>query len=437
MNEKRYFAIELGRLTCGYDLQNQCTLIRRWSIAVTGPDDLSSSGLIDKALAQLEEDLRSSAEQAGYEAVMAAYAVPGDFSAKLVVAWELFWQRFPTLVEAKLKEKASQFINAFNIGLLEDSYEVSGLVLDATAGKATAQMYGEVYKAIGGQFKGDIGKAVNSYFEVLTTYNKLTTIEIHIEFPREITHVVAEATDAIEKLDDVKKALEDIPQRLVDLEATIEKEFQPTAKAIQDVVSGVALLVGGVGDKLAAQLQGAKLHIEFSPDVLKKLLPGEPRLDLKAATSGLERRLRAEAERLYTNLGNSINADIRAALGGLEAIRVRLQQAIDNCARDVVIVLKAEFDVASRAYDDARHKLDNLVVTLNAANLTGVANQLVTDAVSLTLQFVELNNVAEKALGDVEKNIEKAAEETARRVLSAAQDAVNAVRSAVGRVFGF
>lgn len=436
MNEKRYFAIELGRLTCGYDLQNECTLIRRWSIAITGPDDLSSSGLIDKALAQLEDDLRSSAEQAGYEAVMAAYAVPGEFSAKLAVAWELFWQRFPTLVEAKQKEKASQFIDAFSIGLLEDSYEVDGLVLDATAGKATSQMYIKAYEAIGRQLTGDIGKAVNSYFEILTLYNNLTTIDIHVEFPREITHLVAEVGDSVKKLADVTKALEDIPQRLVDLEATIEKEVQKTGKAIEDLVSGVALLVGDVGDKLAEQLKGANLHIEFSPEIFSRLLPGEPRLDLKAASNDLQNLLVAEANKLYSQLGDSINAETRGALARLEVIRAKLQQAIDNCARDVVIALQAEFSAATRIYDEAKNKLETLVTTLNAANVNDVADLLVKDAASLTQQFVTLNNVASGALGAVEQNIKNAAEETARRVLQAAQDALGAVGSAVKRAFG-
>jgi len=420
---RRYYEIELGRMTTGYDPKQKVTLVRCWSLAATGPDELSEGALDQHALKVVEQILREAAEQATYEAAVAANAVPGEFTAKLSTAWHVFWERFPTLVQTNANDQASRCINSFQIGLFEDVVSVEGLVLELEGGKATAKMYAKVYEMIRAEVDGDVGTALGQYFGLMNQYNDLMTASIRIEAPRELT-------DAIARTVEIAEAMEDIPQRLVDLADAAQGQ-------LREGVSSLVLQAGNVNKRVAEQLSRAGIPIDFTAAPLTQLLDGEPRLDLRATSEQLQRELQRATEEVFNNVGANITTRAQEALSRLEDIKRQLNDAIQKGARESVEALQGRFKEVSKDFESAQAQLTNLATQLKTTPVAAVAGALEAQSTALTASFAGLSTFTAGATAAVEARIQVIAREVAQEALRAAQRAVDEARNAVNRVFGW
>ena len=448
---KTYCAYELARLTVGYDPKERKTAVRQWSLAVTGPVELIGDDLSAAAREEVERVLRSAAEEALREAIAAAYAVPGELAAKLAAAWQVFSQRFPVLVQLKANEAAQAFIDAFAVGLYEVVLFEDGLVLDATAGKATAQVYRELYDKVRGAVGGDVGKVVGQYFDLMNRYNDLQSIELKIRAPREVEDALAEAARGAQ-------ALADMPQRLVDLTQALDDEAKRLAaevaalpdKASQEAqrlvaevqrlgtekVAAVVAQMGQFSQNLVKQLAQAGVRLEIDPNIVAALPVGMPRLDLNAA-GDLGGRLSSEAQKILQNLGAEAAKEVRKLLGGLDEVKQAIEVAIKAGAEQTVAQLKLEFERRAADFEDARKKLGAVEQKLRDGNFTAAAQSMAAEAAAVVLQADALSVVvqgAPAAVANVARDIaQKAYEAAAAAVERAAQDIGNTVR----RAFGF
>ncbi len=452
MLSKIYCSYELARLTTGYDAANKRTSIRVWSLAVAGPADLSASGLSQAARAEGERILRSAAEQALGEAAVAGYAAPGELSVKLGVAWQVFVQRFPVLVRAKAEAAIQAFVDAFSIGLHELVVLQDGLVLDASAGKATSEIYRKVHEQVRGVVGGDVGRAVDGFFDLLNRYHSLQSVELKIRAPREVVDALAEAART-------EQALRDVAQRAVDFSAAVDKEVQELKAQLDELpdkasreaqrlmtdiervggerLSATVAEVGRFSQNVCRQLEMAGVRIQsLDPAALRNLPVGLPRVDLTAAGE-LGAKLTQASGAILSNLGQGAAATAQEVYDELASLKQAIERAIEDGASEVVDELKKQFDARVLALDAAQASLSQVEQQLRAGNFTAVADRLADEAATLAQNLTGLQTVVRNAPDAVAARVAELAKQAYEAALRAAEEALNAVANGIRRALGF
>lgn len=410
-----FHKIELAAVTTGYDINSNETLLRQWALVATGPDpsEMSTGAITQKA----EGILRQAAEEAMYQAVLAAYAFPGEIAGRLAIAWEVFWQRFPTLVQSKSQEVFNTFVSLFEIGLAEDVIRKPGLVLKATAGEATAQLYAQFYDGVTNALPGDAKKVAEQYFSICKTINTAMQVDIDIEVPRPITDVLSDAANAV-------RQVEELPQRLADL----TEQLNALPDAARKQIDSVVLQAGGIVNSVAQQLVSVGLGIEDAGGRLAELAAGKPILDFTGSLAG---QLTANGQTLLNEGVVALRENVDRAVADANRISAEITNAINKGLTESVAALQGELNRASETVKDAvaalEHGRDELAkVVPGAAVLAELPG--VTAAANTAVQQVA--DLASRAPAQAAQRATEIAQETARAAAEAAAAAAQAIEKA-------
>lgn len=244
-----YFEYGLGKVTAGYDVQKNETEIRKFYLAAEGPGDLR-----DEAYAYC----RNCVEESLTLAASAAYATPGEASARLAAAIQVWNANFPKCMSGKAFAKA--LIKQFRIGVTERREREHGLVLTYSGGQFNAELYNAYYKELDKHLPGGDGaNLVRKFAELQAKFEAAKVVDINLKAPDEITNVGS-------RLVQIQK---DEAQKLVaSLAARIKDQARP--EKIAEAVPQVLKISQGVVTQIAAATQAFQ-NVE---NVLPRLPPG-------------------------------------------------------------------------------------------------------------------------------------------------------------------
>lgn len=431
MKTKVYYAVDLAKATTGYDPKAQQTLIRCWRLAATGPFELTQHGVEETLQAEVEEILRISAEAALWEAYAAAMATPGEVAARLAMAWQVFWNRFPALVQQNAKAAANRLIDAFSIGLQEVVVREDGLVLLLNSSNPTSQLYDKVYDWVGSQVGGDARKAVQLYAEINRQVSRAFTLDIEVRLPQEVSDFVAGAARVVE---DVSQ----LPQRLADLSTQIQKDLADIERGISTAVVQAGNLPRTVFEQLKMADVKFDLETEDASKRLDALVAGVPKLDWKTVDElgnpvALGKRLNDFGRDLLVRQAEALAAEAQRAQLELERLYTQLEEAVQRGATELVNNLSEYARELETEVNKVRATIGELNNSLQVNNL-----QVLPVNVSQTVQ------AAQQAVADVMNHVAtahqravKQAADIAKGLLDAAGNAVEEIKDRVRKTFGF
>lgn len=244
-----YFEYGLGKVTAGYDVQKNETEIRKFYLAAEGPGDLK-----DEAYAYC----RNCIEESMTLAASAAYATPGEASARLAAAIQVWNVSFPKCMSGRAFAKA--LIKQFRIGITERREREHGLVLTYSGGQFNAELYNAYYKELDKRLPGGDGaNLVRKFAELQAKFEAAKVIDINLKVPDEITNVGS-------RLVQIQTA--EAQKLVANLAARIKDQARP--EKIAQAVPEVLKMTQGVAVQIAAAT-GALQNIE---NILPHLPPG-------------------------------------------------------------------------------------------------------------------------------------------------------------------
>lgn len=350
-----YKEFVLGKLTAGYDIENNETLVRQWAIAITGPADLSEKGLKKEVEDGIMSVLKKSSEQAAEEAYVAAVACPGDLMAKLTVAWQTFWQRFPVIVDGNMTNIIDEYKDMFSIGIVESVARESGLVLEAVAGTNLAGLYKDIDAQVRGRLGGDGANVISKFLEVQCDLDATRNINLSFKIPREITSVMSDAAKVERNAEKAVEYLAALACKLDDAKSTIVIGGQ----AVKANIDAFAIKTCNVTQEVALQIQMATERIGGLVEVLPTLSHGGVDMDLGGKIGGLGERLNVAGTRISTEMQNEIQKlkDIqletaRLAVEEAERKRREIEDAAKRAAEETERLRREAEDAARRAAEE-------------------------------------------------------------------------------------
>lgn len=423
MSIKVYYALELVRVTTGYNVSTKKTQLRCWRLAVTGPFDLTQHGIEEALRAEVERVLRESAETALWEAYTVAMATPGEVGVKLAAAWQVFWQRFPILVQQNANAAARSLLEAFSIGIIECVVEEDGLVLSIKAGDSPlSKLYDGLHDWVAQQLGGDARKAADLCVDLFKRTSGLSGIDVSVTLPREVSDALAQAAE-------LAKAVEDLPQRLVDL----QEEVGRIGQTLGDGLSTVLAQAGDLDRVVCEQLQKVGGIFDLSTDAAKRrleeLLPGAPRLAWDPTPLGNE--LQQVGRQLYEDAARKIEEEGKRLAERIEALGREVAEAVKRGAVELVDALKSEADGLHQRMKKMSGELVNIEGVYTAAGLTFSVD--LSAAVRTQEQRV---TAAVEAFVDVHEKALQQAELIAKGVLDEFGNAIQSVADWVGDRLG-
>ena len=256
--EHVFWEMGIAEVTTGFDIDKNETTIRKWNIGAIGPENLEGVVL---------QHARSCAIDSLQQAALAAYPTPGEVSAKLAVAWQVWTTLFPKCMSGKAVGKA--IVSQFKIGLTENMYRVKGLNIKAKTYETQAGMYAQLYERLGAMTGGDVGKAFKGYAAIEGKIDAATRVDIDIKVPQELTSGLARAKQL--SPDEAAKQLAGLAGKikLDKLDVKIPSIAPQVMKVSQQAVAQIDAALKPFSEPLAA--------------ILPKLPSGNPIAELPAA----------------------------------------------------------------------------------------------------------------------------------------------------------
>lgn len=360
MHSKVYYALELARVTTGYDPSSGKTQLRCWRLAVTGPFDLTEHGITDALKAEVEAVVRKSAETALWEAYTVAMATPGEVSVKLAAAWQVFWQRFPLLLQQNADAAAAAIIDAFTICLLETALEEDGLILVVKTGEdPVAALYEKAYDWVADQLGGDAGNAANMAVDLYRQYTRSLAVDIDIRAPKAVNDALVEAAK-------LGQSLKDMPQRLADLADQVRNAPDQLGKGLSTAV----LRLGEVSEAIYLQLKGVGLKFDLGDggeERLRSLVAGVPRLDWSPDGFGAElKNLGAQA---YEKAAREMQAQAQRLVDGMRSLASDIAAAAQRGAVELVSQLQGKLSELARQREQLGVQMQGISNILGASDL--------------------------------------------------------------------
>jgi DNA repair exonuclease SbcCD ATPase subunit len=341
-------------------------------------------------------------------------ATPGEFAAKVSVAWQVFWQRFPVLVQQKAKDAARRVVDDFGIGLAETVITEDGLVLVAKTDNPTALFYEEIYDWMGSQVGGDARKAVLLYSDINRQLNRALTLDIELRVPHEVSDALALAFKAAE-------LIKNLPQRLADLESEARKSGDNAGRALSTAV----IQAGNVTRAVVDQLLSAGVEIDITTEAkrrLEQLAAGMPKLDWHPDELG--KQLNQIGRQANIDAAKHLAEEAARAIQQLQALQAQIEEAVKRGAEQLAWDLKKKAEELQSAIDQTNGDVKAIEQRLTDSGL----EPLPPDICQPVAHAIE---EAGKAM-DVIRNAPSRAAEQAQKIAAGLLDAFGNVIQSVG-----